>query len=270
MNLDNDLGRESPEPSQHSTVRQAALAYAEHGWQVLPLWWPASTGDCGCGLPDCDSVGKHPIPRLVTHGLHDASSRLETVAGWWQSVPHANVGIRTGAESGLIVLDVDGPAGQHALRALVSAHAHFQARWARTGGGGWHAYFAHPGGTVPSSAGRLGQRLDVRGECGYVVAPPSRHWSGRPYRWIVLPDGSPGAAAAGDLPPVPRWLLHLAMSPTPRGAQASQLWLRPGRAASYATRKYQLDRTCRFRPYRNRGSPVQPAFGRSACLRRGD
>ncbi len=139
-------------------LRQAALAYAVRGWQVLPLWWPASTGDCACGLPDCDSVGKHPIPRLVPHGLLDASSQVHAVGEWWWSVPHANVGIRTGAESGLVVLDVDGEVGRRALRTLVGTHTLLMARWARTGGG-WHAYFAHPGTTVPCSAGRLAQGL---------------------------------------------------------------------------------------------------------------
>ncbi len=235
MNIDHDLGRASPEPSLHATVSQAALAYAKRGWQVLPLWWPVATGACACGLPDCESVGKHPIPQLAPHGVHDASSRRDTVARWWQLVPHANVGIRTGSQSGLVVLDVDGPAGRRALHALVAAHALLQASWARTGGGGWHAYFAHPGGTVPSSAGRLGDRLDVRGEGGYVVAPPSRHWRGRAYRWIILPDDGPAPpGGAGQLPPVPRWMLELSVPASAPGSQPSRVWLRTSHAHAYA------------------------------------
>jgi hypothetical protein len=234
MNLDDDLGGASPEPSPPATVSQAALAYAERGWPVLPLWWPEATGDCACGLPGCESVGKHPIPRLAPHGVHDASGQLDTVARWWQLVPHANVGIRTGSESRLVVLDVDGPPGRQALRALIAAHGLFQASWARTGGGGWHAYFAHPGGTVPSSAGRLGVRLDVRGEGGYVVAPPSRHWTGRRYRWIVLPDGSAPAGDDCPLPTLPRWLLELAAPAPSSGSSAAPMRLRTGDAAAYA------------------------------------
>jgi Bifunctional DNA primase/polymerase, N-terminal len=188
---------EQPEPL---ALQRAALAYAERGWLVLPLWWPSPSGWCACGPHDCDSVGKHPIPRLAPHGLHDATTRMDTISAWWRSVP-ANVGIRTGAESGLVVLDVDGRAGLLALRALALSHTTFQASWARTGSGGWHAYFAHPGTPVPSSAGRLGQGLDVRGEGGYVVAPPSLHGSGRRYRW-ASPQG------AGDVPPLPGWLLE--------------------------------------------------------------
>jgi hypothetical protein len=233
--MNHDLGRVPPEPSQRATVSQAALAYAGRGWQVLPLWWPLSTGDCACGLPDCESVGKHPIPRLVPHGVHDASSRLGTVALWWRLVPHANVGIRTGIESRLVVLDVDGPPGRQALRALVAERGLFPAAWARTGGGGWHAYFGHPGETVPSSAGRLGDRLDVRGEGGYVVGPPSRHWSGRAYRWIVFPDdGSAATTGRGEVPPLPGWMLELAVPAASAASQPSPVWLRTDHAGTYA------------------------------------
>jgi hypothetical protein len=105
---------------------------------------------------------------------------------------------------------------------------------ARTGSGGWHAYFAHPGSTVPSSAGRIGEGLDVRGDGGYVVAPPSRHVSRHRYRWVYPQDGPAQAGAAGDLPPMPRWLLHLAVPPAPPGSQPRQVRLRTGHTAAYA------------------------------------
>jgi Bifunctional DNA primase/polymerase, N-terminal len=229
---DHELGLDQPEPSQPATVSLAARAYAERGWQVLPLWWPDPGGACACGRPDCDAVAKHPVHRLVPRGLRDATSHLDTVARWWRSVPNANVGIRTGAESDLVVLDVDGPAGRQALRALVAAHGLFEARWARTGGGGWHAYFAHPRATVSNSAGRVGGRLDVRGEGGYVVAPPSRHWSGRLYRWTALPDEP--APPDGQLPALPGWLLELAMPSSPTNGSPAEVTLRTGDANAYA------------------------------------
>src|SRR5256885_13664451 len=92
-----------------------------------------------------------------------------------------------------------------------STHAPFQALWASTGSGGSHAYFAHPGSSVPNSAGRLGEGLDVRGDGGYVVAPPSLHGCRRPYRWA---SRSHVATAARHLPPAPAWLVELA-SPAP-------------------------------------------------------
>ena len=53
------------QPLDLAMLRRAALTYAERGWHVLPLWWPAATGRCACGVPDCDSIGKHPIPHLA-------------------------------------------------------------------------------------------------------------------------------------------------------------------------------------------------------------
>lgn len=206
---------------------RAAITYAERGWLVLPLWWPAPAGRCACALPDCESAGKHPIAHLVRHGLYGASARLDNVATWWRWSRRANVGIRTGPESGLVVLDVDGASGARALRALVADHAPFQTAWVRTGGG-WHAYFAHPGGTLPSSAGHVAKGLDVRADGSYVVAPPSRHANGRTYRWVVLPP------RAGDLPPIPAWLLQLAVPATRPWAEPSALRLLTGDAAAYA------------------------------------
>lgn len=229
MNLDPG----SPKRSMPWTFSRAALTYAGYGWRVLPLWWPGAAGACACGRPDCDSIGKHPIHRLVPRGLHDATSRLDTVSRWWQSMPNANVGIRTGADSGLVVLDIDGLPGRQALRALVAVHGHFEARWARTGSGGWHAYLCHPGTTVPSSAGRVGDRLDVRGEGGYVVAPPSMHRSGRFYRWIVRPEGA-APPVGDDLPALPGWLLELALPGTSHRSPPSELRLCTSDGSAYA------------------------------------
>ncbi len=75
-----------------------------------------------------------------------------------------------------------------------------------TGGGGSHIYFAHPGRPVQNSAGRIGSGLDIRGDGGYVVAPPSIHSSGELYRW------DPHARASDvALPEMPPWLLDLAL-----------------------------------------------------------
>ena len=63
---------------------------------------------------------------------------------------------------------------------------------ARTGGGGIHVFFRYPRGTeIRNSAGLLGPGLDVRGEGGYVVVPPSRTQSS--YQWV---DSSPLAEAS--------------------------------------------------------------------------
>lgn len=197
--------------SQHTKpVKHAARGYVEHKWAVLPLWWPAPSSGCGCRQAECDNAGKHPIPHLVPHGLHDASTSLGDVEAWWKAFPRANVGIRTGAESGLVVVDIDGKAGAETLRALIDRHGRFEALWVRTGSGGWHAYLAHPGVAVPNSNRRLGAGLDLRGDGGYVVAPPSRHVSGETYQWL---------RARRDPPPMPDWLVELTRPPARSQAQ---------------------------------------------------
>ena len=71
-------------------------------------------------------------------------------------------------------------------------------RHLRTGGGGLHIYLsAQPNITIRNSAGQLGDGIDVRGHGGYVVAPPSKHISGKEYEWT----------ADKDLAPVPEWLV---------------------------------------------------------------
>jgi Bifunctional DNA primase/polymerase, N-terminal len=162
----------------------ATLAYAGRGWPVFPC------------------RGKRPH---VKNGLHDAATDRLTVERWWTRIwPGANVAIRAGSESGLLVLDVDGEAGADALAALEREHAELGATVeCLTGGGGRHLYFAHPGGELRNSAGRLAPGLDVRGDGGYVIAPPSRHSSGGRYEWSV--DGHPDELEPAQ---APAWLLE--------------------------------------------------------------
>jgi hypothetical protein len=100
----------------------------------------------------------------------------------------------------VVVVDID-PAhgGDASLADLVASNGPLPATLeVSSGGGGRHLYFEHPGGRVPNSAGQLGAGLDVRGEGGYVLIPPSRHGSGRRYLWAHRP-----------LRPLPAWLTHL-------------------------------------------------------------
>jgi hypothetical protein len=79
-------------------------------------------------------------------------------------------------------LDVDGPDGTATIRALATEHGLLSSGpLVRTGGGGWHFYLAPTGLGNVRPAGL--ERVDWRGRGGYVVAPPSRHASGHPYRW---------------------------------------------------------------------------------------
>lgn len=177
----------------------AALAYAAAGLRVFPLHTPQPDGTCDCNRV-CGSSGKHPRTR---NGVHDATSDPDRIRHWWGLWPHANVGVATGG--GLVVLDVDeATGGFHAITALEAEHGELSPTWAvETGGNGLHLWFAvPPGHTVRNSASALGPGLDVRGEGGYVVAPPSLHASGKRYQWAAA--WRPGAV---PLAPAPPWLL---------------------------------------------------------------
>ncbi|MGM0584965.1 MAG: bifunctional DNA primase/polymerase [Pseudomonadota bacterium] len=145
--------------------------------------------------------GKRPL--VPWRAFQDGLPGPEQVERWAARWPDANVGIVTGAASGLLVLDVDPRhGGAESLAAIEARHGALPGTVeAETGGGGRHLYFAHPGGERRNRAG-LAPGLDLRGDGGLIVAPPSIHPSGRPYRWRE--GRAPGEAPLAR-PPV--WLL---------------------------------------------------------------
>ena len=123
----------------------------------------------------CTPGAKQP---LTTHGFHDASADLSTVRSWWQRWPQANIGIPTGAASGVDVVDVDVHSAGNGFDAFERARsAGLADRWAwlvRTPSGGVHAYFLRGQGEEQRSWQVPGQHVDFRGDGGYIIAPPSR------------------------------------------------------------------------------------------------
>jgi hypothetical protein len=100
-----------------------------------------------------------------------------------------------------VVLDVDGEEGFDTLRDLERAYSPLsRTASVRTPNGGEHFHFRHPGGEVPTSAGKIGPGIDIRGENAYVLMPPSIGANGRPYE---VDEEAPLADA-------PRWLVELA------------------------------------------------------------
>lgn len=173
-------GRPGEEPR-----RDLALRYLGLGWSVVPA------------VPR----GKRAIVPWRSYQDHPPGEG--DVRGWFDRWLDANIAINTGAGSGLVVLDVD-PAhgGEESLAALEARHGPPpETIEAATGGGGRHIYFRHPGGEVRNRAA-MAPGLDLRGDGGLVIAPPSIHPRGRPYRW--RPGHGPGEAS---LTPMPKWLL---------------------------------------------------------------
>lgn len=159
-------------PEELTSWADAAAAYALRGWRVFPL----------------KSCSKEPLVRWKDAATTDN----DIIHHWWSAWPDANIAIVTGSGSGIIVVDVDDMEKFKAtgLELLTTLIVHTGRE------GGAHHYFRHPGIAVPN---RTGDGFDVRGDGGYVVAPPSLHPNGRPYMW---------ADPTVPLGPCPQWILR--------------------------------------------------------------
>lgn len=174
------------------TILDAALAYAARGWPVFP---------CSSG----GSTAKRP---LTENGLHDASTDPDVIRAWWRRWPEAMIGLPTGARLGAFVVDLDpkDDATCEALLAALEDHvgvALGDPVTAVTQSGGWHLYFRWPAfgeGEEIRNRSKLVPKvsIDVRGEGGYVIAPPSVLEGERRYVWLGREDGQRGLT---DAPP---------------------------------------------------------------------
>ncbi len=180
-------------------IKNHALAYAQRGWSVLPLYG-VEGGICQCGNPDCKSPGKHPT------GHNGVKSATRDKGGINLTFRDGNnLGIATGAPSKIWVLDIDGPTGEASLLDLQGRHGDLPATLEHRTGRGRHLIFDLAGEKIKNSVKRLGDGLDVRGDGGYIVAAPSLHISGTAYR---MGQGEPVTA--------PEWLLDLVRRQEPK------------------------------------------------------
>lgn len=149
----------------------AALRYAARNWPVLPLR-PDGAVDRKTGKP----ASKWP---LTENGLNDATTDADQIRKWWAETPNANIGIRTGQESGITVIDVDisvdKKTGQPKPGAQSLAElglAEDNTLTVQTTSGGWHYYYQYAPGDK-SRGDKILPGIDTRGKGGYVVAPGS-------------------------------------------------------------------------------------------------
>lgn len=156
----------------------AALKYAEkYGWAVFPI----------------DPQTKKP---LTPHGCKDAKKTRGPIASWWKKWPNAGIGVATGSISGIIVVDEDidrdkGIDGSYEMRIWERDNGALpDTAQAISGRGGVHRYFKYSGTDIKNRAGVL-DGVDVRGEGGYIIAPPSLHPNGTEYQWEDDPDEVP-------------------------------------------------------------------------------
>ena len=172
----------------------AALAYAARGWEVFPA--PPGTKRSYKSAEHSNGApwGKTRDPEQIRRD--------------WRKWPDANVGIATGIDSGIFVLDVDTPEGHDvdgfaSLQKLEDEHGKLpDTLMGESPSRSRHFVFNHPGGDVyiKCSASEIAPGLDVKGDGGMVIAPPSVKPKRGRYRWIN--EGTPIADA-------PDWLLEL-------------------------------------------------------------
>jgi bifunctional DNA primase/polymerase-like protein len=172
------------------TVLEAALDYARCGVPVFP----------------CNPIDKRP---LTANGFKDATRDETQILAWWQQYPNAMIGVPMGPASGVWATDLDvDPArkidGKATLDQLIAQRGALPATWVTiTPRGGRHLIWIwDPNVEIRNSASKIGPGIDVRGNGGYVIWPPSRNATGGTYQWE--PGGPQTAALA------PPWLIALA------------------------------------------------------------
>ena len=183
QNLTRFTTMNTPLPSKDSTEPlKSALQLADSGLPVFPV----------------EPNGKRPFSHLVKHGFKDATTEEVKIRDWWRTLPSANVGVVTG-DVFVVDIDVKGEAdGIARWNELAEGREVPATRTVRTPSGGLHLYFRAPDGVdVRCSNSRLADGIDVKGNGGYVLAPPSSTETG-PYTYV---SEDPIAEA-------PEWLLN--------------------------------------------------------------
>ena len=160
--------------AEAKNMKEWALHYAEMGLAVFPL---------AC---------RDKVPAVV-EGCKAATTERTTIERWWDKNPQYNIGIATGNKSsGLVVIDLDvdknkGIDGYDVLRDWQNKHGKLPETWQSiTGRGGYHYFYKDA--IVHSNRVGLYEGVDIRGEGGYIVAPPSVHPNGNIYEWEQGPE----------------------------------------------------------------------------------
>jgi len=184
-----------------------ALELATRGWLIFPqhtmVKGELDKSECSCGKRGCSHQAKHPrIKKWQDNATCDAA----TITEWLKEWPNANIGVKTGKSSRLLVIDQDGEKGAASLKKLEEKYGPLPATLRSITGRGKHFYFTHPGHliklTLDACTEMLGPGLEIKsdGRADCVTAPPSIHASGKDYEWV---DAKAPIVAAPD------WLLDL-------------------------------------------------------------
>lgn len=152
----------------------------------------------GAPVFPCSPGDKRP---LTDRGFYDATTDLGEIAIWGDVHPDAMVGLPTGHATGVFVIDVDPAEDEGASAVLARLEDAMgerlpQAPTVRTPRRGLHLYFAMPEETEIRNRANVIPGVDIRGEGGFVVFPPSVRADGVAYAWLRKMARPPQASAA--------------------------------------------------------------------------
>jgi hypothetical protein len=159
---------------------------------------------------------KHP---LTPNGFKDATVDEAQVRAWWIRWPNNMIGIPMGPRSGMWLFDADvdsakGLDGPKELAQLTAQHGPLPETLASsTPRGGSHFHFFWNGVDIRNSVSKIAPGLDVRGDGGYAIVPPSTRTDGRAYTWC----GSVSEPAEA-----PQWLIDKALHASAKPKRAQQ------------------------------------------------
>ncbi|GAA0904047.1 bifunctional DNA primase/polymerase [Virgisporangium aurantiacum] len=209
--------------TRHAELYAAAVDLVErHGWRLF-LLGRSKRPVANC--PRCPSSKVDPSHNpalcncLTCHGPYAATADPVRLRAIFEAVPGGLLAVATGAGSGLAVVDIDPNHGGRIDPARMPATL-----CAATGSGGWHLYYRYPGWPLPNSQSRLAAGVDVRGDGGYAVAPPSIHRATkRPYRWAnTRPVNEMPRALADACRPAPAVRLDVDQADAPIPIRAAR------------------------------------------------
>jgi hypothetical protein len=191
--------RKEPAGPSSGVLIKAAMDYGRLGWSVVP-------------------VEARGIESLVRWQIYQhRQPRMTEIGDWFNRWPSSNLAIVTGVVSMLVALDLSPQRGGEAsLKALQQEQTPLPETVEAAVGERRQLYFSHPGGIVRDRID-LAPGIDLRGDGGYLLAPPSVDASGEHYRWVHSPE-------VFHIESLPAWLLSIQADKSDRPADSAEPW----------------------------------------------
>ena len=194
----------------------------------------------------CWANKKNPV---IKRWQEEATTDPEIIAAWWNGWPAANIAVATGSKSGVFVFDIDmkhEKNGEEELRALEAKHGALpKTVESVTPSGGRHLWFRMPEQAISNSADKIAPGLDIRGDGGYVLVPPSHvveDYGAGSYTWSV--------DSASEFADAPQWLIDLACPSEPVSQldmrRPTEHWKRIAKGVPAGTRNMSAASLCGY------------------------